>query len=256
MKNLIKLTFTLAVCAIASLAHAGPNQDLADWCVNRMRTWAPPGKSFYPDAKETEDEGVARYRAIVADAMAVVYDPTEAPIFSGADGRAKTLAVVLSIADSESGFRKDVDLGLGKYGQGDGGRSWCMMQIQLSTANPVTKKTFQRIALKGDSFEYTTDPNKGFGGEDLVSNRQSCFRVGLHMVRNSFKACAANSVENRLAVYATGRCDSGWPQSAVRVGKAIRWFKAAPPPADDATVMAALAAPTVVATTGTVVPAE
>lgn len=208
-----------------------PSQAVQGWALDRMTAWSPPGKSLYPDARETEDEGKLRYETIVRDAMSVAYDPVEPPLFNNDPiGRAKTLAVMLAIADSESGgFRKDVDFNIGKLSRGDGGKSWCLMQIQLSRPN-ADGRTNVRIGLKGDQYEYVYAKDKGFGGEDLIANRKACFRVALHMARESFRACGSLPVEDRLSIYAGGDCTVGRAASRVRVGKAIRWLAAKAPP--------------------------
>jgi hypothetical protein len=221
-----------------------------DWAFDQMVAWSPPGHSFYPDAAEEEQAGKTRYHEIVRDAMSVAYDPAEPPLFATRHwangkmevsddpiGRAKTLAVMLAIARSESGgYRRDVDFNIGKKARGDGGKSWCIMQIQLSKPD-ASGKTSTRIGLKGDQYEYVYVKDKGFGGEDLISDRKACFRVALHMARESFRACGSLPVEERLSVYAGGNCEDGRPQSRVRVGNAIRWLAAKAPPRQDLDVM-------------------
>lgn len=254
MKKIIHSLVLFAAALIAVLpgfARADgtltPSQAVHDWAFSQMTAWSPPGHSFYPDAKESEDDARTRYHSIVRDAMAVAYDPSEAPLFSNKKfvngkwetfddpiGRAKTLAVMLAVADSESGgYRKDVDLNVGKLARGDGGRSWCIMQILLSKPN-ADGRTDQRIALKGDTYEFVRAKDKGYGGEDLIANRRACFRVALHMARESFRACASLPVEERLSVYAGGDCTVGRAASRVRVGKAVRWLAQKAPPHVDA----------------------
>jgi len=214
-----------------------PSQAVHTWAISRMTAWSPPGHSFYPDARETEEEGRARYDDIVRDAMAVAYDPAEPPLFKDSIGRAKTLAVMLAIARSESGgYRRDVDFNIGKKARGDGGKSWCIMQIQLSRPDS-SGRTSTRIGLKGDQYEYVYVKDKGFGGEDLIADRKACFRVALHMARESFRACVNLPVEERLSVYAGGNCEDGRPQSRVRVGNAIRWLAEKAPPGVDQDVL-------------------
>lgn len=243
------VAFLMAV--LPGLARADesmtPSQAVHEWAFSQMTTWSPPGHSFYPDAKESEDEAKARYRSIVRDAMAVAYDPSEPPLFVNRKfvngkwdvsddpiGRAKTLAVILAIADSESGgYRKDVDFNIGKLARGDGGKSWCVMQILLSRPD-ANGQTSTRIALKGDQYEYVYTKDKGYGGEDLIANRRTCFRVALHMARESFRACANLPVEERLSIYAGGDCTVGRAASRVRVGKAVRWLAQKAPPHVDA----------------------
>jgi len=243
MKKLAILALTVltaAVCALVSRdSRAGVPVSLEDWCVTQMSEWAPPGKSFFKNAKETEEEGTARYRSIARDAISVAYDPAEAPLFPGPYGRAKTLATMLGIADSESGFRKDVDTGSGSQAKGDSGASWCLMQVQLGVA--VNGKSPNRVVLKGGVYEFAYDGVSGFGGEDLVRNRKACFRVALHIMRDSFRQCADLPVDERLAIYTSGNHDSGRAASKIRVGKAIRWLAAIAPPLEDSAVMSKMA---------------
>ncbi len=225
----------------ASAAGLPDIVSLYRWALDHVVEASPPGKSQYPEAKETEDDGRARYDAIVRDAVAVAYDPSEAPIFPATDpiARAKTLAVMLGIMEAESGFRKDVDKGRGMDSKGDNGESWCLMQIRLSTIGR-DGKTGVRIGLKGDGFEYVYDKSLGYGGEDMVEDRRVCIRVGLHMARVSFRNCRALPVDERLSAYASGNCEDGKAKSRYRMGLAIRWLAKKAPPMDDLSVMAAL----------------
>jgi len=244
MKKLALLfNLLLALTLFTVRAHAAPTvQDVATWATARMAAWQPAGKSFYADAKETEADGLARYDVIARDAFSVAFDPSEPPLFSGPNGRAKTMATLLAIASWESGFRRDVDLGLGPAARGDGGRSHCMMQIQLSTVDPSTKRTKMRVVMDGDGWKFAYDGKTGWGGEDLVQDRQKCFRAGLHMARVSFRACSGLPVAERLSVYASGNCTAGRAASALRMNRAIKWVAQAPPPGDDS-VLQALVSP-------------
>lgn len=229
----------ISLCAMPGTARSDTESSstVHEWAFERVSMWSPPGKSVYPGAEESEEDAVDRYRSIVDDAMAVAYDPSEPPLFANdVYGRAKTLAVMLSIADSESGFRKDVDTGVGPLSRGDGGRSWCLMQILLSKPKQ-DGRTQSRVSLKGDVYDRHFDGKTGLGGEDLVTDRKACFRVALHMARESFRACRSLPVDERLSVYAGGDCKVGRGASRVRVGKAIRWLAKKAPPRTDAQVL-------------------
>jgi len=210
---------------------------LHQWLTNRMLSWMPPGRSYIPDAKETPKEGKTRYEKIADAMISVVYDPSEHPIFIGKYGRARTLALIASISWFESGYRKDVDLGVGAFGRGDHGRSWCMMQIMLGVPNAKIGGTRSRVFLTQNSFKVVqpNDPEwaSAYSGEDLVQDRQKCFRTGLHLLRNSFKACGNLPVEDRLGVYGSGRCRAGWKPGRYRVRKAQRWLASGKPPLTD-----------------------
>lgn len=207
--------------------------DVVSWASKKITVWSPPGRTFYPDALETSEEALSRYRSIANDALSVAFDPQEAPLFKGPYGRMRTAALILAVARSESGFRKDVDFGLGPHSKGDGGQSWCLMQVKLGMA--VKGRTKLRLSMQKEGVKYNTD-DSSWGGEDLISDRQKCFRAGLHIMRNSFLFCAHLPVEERLSSYTSGSCDNGKDSSKVRVGSAMRWLSVSPPPASDQTL--------------------
>lgn len=227
------ITF-IFLTTISSALNAASLTDMEEWITGRMLKWVPVGKSYYKDAKETEEEGRNRYLSIAKDAISVAYDLNEKPIFPGPYGRSKTLAVMLAIAESESAFRKDVDYGIGKYARGDGGRSWCLMQIQLSS--PVKGKTRIRLDLNTEYFNYVSHAS-AIGGEDLVSNRKLCFRSALRMIRKSFDICSRSKVENRLSMYTGEGCSSKSPKSKYKMTKAINWLKDKIAPLNDMEVL-------------------
>ncbi len=185
------------------------------WIVALIVSAAPPGRTqYFPDAKETEAETLTRYNEIARDVVEVVYDRNERPLFSGPYGRANTVTVVLAVMTYESHFRKDVDFGRGKFSKGDGGRSWGLMQVNLGA---------RRIELVTASpgFAFTSDPNRGWSGEDLVRDRKKGVRAGLAILRSSF-ACGKPDLE-KLNAYASGKCDSGQAESKTRMGLALLW---------------------------------
>lgn len=203
------------------------------WVLGIIMMVSPVGQRWsYPEANnETEVEREARYRSIASDLLTVVYDPVEKPLLARNDSvyaRAKTALVLLAIASRESGFRRDVDFGVGKYARGDQGRSWCLMQVQLGAPNEKTGKSPTRIVLdeKTGGYAWAYDGKTGYGGEDLVKDRKACFRAALHMVRVSFNACWNLPAEERLRVYAAGHCgEEGSKASRNRMGLAQRWMK-------------------------------
>lgn len=162
--------------------------------------------------RETAEERAARYESIAADLVAVVFDPDERPLFAGDDGRAKTATVLLGLTRYESDWHKDVDAGL-RSGRGDKGRSWCLGQVLLDDAGE--KKT-----------------PEGWTGPDLVADRKKCWRVVLHRARESFAACRDLPVNERLALYARGSCDSedGRRLSRTRMNLALALFAHKAPP--------------------------
>lgn len=131
------------------------------------------------EAKESAADGEARYKQIAEDLAEVI--ESEKPLFAGPLGRQKTAALMLSIQFFESGFRRDVDLGLGKFGRGDFGRSWCLNQIQ-------TGKMPGTVPIDHPEMSKWT-------GEDLVKDRKKCFRAGLEILRRSMAMCKSATVK-------------------------------------------------------------
>ena len=140
------------------------------WLVAAMFAWTP--------AKESDR---ARYTEIASDLAAVVYDPEEKPLYPGEDGRAKTALLLASIAAHESTFRVDVEDGRAR---GDGGTSWCFMQLHIGSGKTV----------------------EGWTGPDVTSDRKRCFRAGLHIAQESFRMCAGSPPNEMLSAYASGQC--------------------------------------------------
>ena len=190
------------------------------WAVALMVSWAPPGRSHIKDAIEEPEAGKARYEEIARAAARVAYDPATPPLFRGPRGRASTMALLLAVASHESGFRRDVDLGIGKLARGSGTDS-CLLQIRVG---------------KGKTAE-------GWTHEDLVGDREKCFRAGHSLIKRSFGACRRLPLLDWLGAYTRGRCARDEPLSRARLGRALRAQQA---PLDDA---AALAAATATATT-------
>lgn len=198
------------------LAEGSTEIPVDTWAQNQIEKWSPPGVSWYPDARESEEEARERYSHIVHDLLSVTYDPSERPLFSGPMGRARTTALMLSVAQTESGFRRDVDFGIGKDAKGDSGESHCLMQVRLSKAR-ADGKTDRRITLNGPYYAFTTASDSGFGGEDLLADRKTCFRAALHIMRQSFHSCHRLPVEERLGIYTSGDCERGRRSSRVRM---------------------------------------
>lgn len=142
-------------------------------------------------AAETLAEAHVRYASIAADMQAVVWSEPPLP------GRthAETAALVASVAFFESGFRKDVDFGVGKYGRGDNGGSWCLMQRHV-----------------------------GKDGEYLVQDRRRCLREGLRVMRQSLAACGD------LSAYTNGHCVKGDKSARNRQALATRIMSRLSPP--------------------------
>jgi hypothetical protein len=208
------------------------------WIVSLITSVAPIGqKQYIPEATESIEEAEARYNSIAFDAMSVAYDPQEKPLFSGSRGRARTVMVILAASTYESSFRRDVDLGIGKLSKGDGGKSWCLNQINLGKADAEGNTPNRIVVTPGGGYKFTNNPTEGWGGTDLVQDRQKCFRAALAVIRSSFAATANQPLEVRLKVYASGRLDRGEEASRRRMGLAMRWMVTKSPNFKDGEVL-------------------
>lgn len=241
MKALSVVFLVLLLLASVFVVDVRASEDIRNtltaWCTTKMASWSPPGSSAVPGAAESPEEAFVRYNEIARNAIDTVYDPKETPIFKGKLARAKTLGVLLSTLQSESSFRKDVDFGVGDKARGDGGRSWCLAQIRLSTPQK-NGRTKVRIFLDSSPlYGYVMDGSTGLGGEDLVRDRKSCLRVALHMIRGSFLACARYPTEHRLSSYVRRDCIRGQEISRSRMERVSKWFKSSPPPFNDTEVL-------------------
>lgn len=200
------------------------------WIVSLITSVAPIGrKQYIPEATESIEEAEARYNSIAFDAMSVAYNPLEKPLFSGSRGRARTVMVILAASTYESSFRRDVDLGIGKLSKGDDGKSWCLNQINLGKSDADGNTPNRIIVNIGGGYKFTTNPDEGWSGTDLVQDRQKCFQAALAVIRSSFAATSGLPLESRLKVYASGSLDKGEEASRRRMGLAIRWMSTRSP---------------------------
>jgi hypothetical protein len=148
-----------------------------------MLALSPTGRH----SRESADDGATRYASIVRDATTAV--ELDGQVFTGDQSR--TVALLLAISYHESAWRLDVDDGRTR---GDGGRSWCLAQLNVGT---------------GQTWE-------GWTGPELVADRTKCFRAALRLVKLSLGACRSLPVADRLAQYASGSCLKGREESRGR----------------------------------------
>jgi len=243
--------------------EVSPYKKLVDWSVKGMVKRARPGSrrfpifnvKKYPDAIESYEDGLQRYRAVARDAISVAFDPDEAPLFGGRYGRHRTLSLLLSIASWESGYKKHVDYDISPQARGDSGRSWCLMQVNLGKpicvdethkrlpppvdgkceiGRPSTPSVLSFHDGKVDILRNDANaPSDAVSGQDLIANRKLCFRAGLRIIKKSFAACKGNPLEDRLAAYASGSCDAGKVESKRRIGGMRSWMTMRPIPMMD-----------------------
>jgi hypothetical protein len=171
-------------------------ETLAAWLLTAMITWNPPAQH-----REGEKAATERYTSMANDIAVVVLDNDESPLFEGPQGRPQTALLIAATASFESGYRKDVDTGKTK---GDSGRSWCILQIQI----------FGKTA-------------ENWTGDELIQDRTKCLRAGLHKMKESFTACKALPLIDRLSGYTSGSCKAE-PRAEWRMKRALGWFKGHP----------------------------
>jgi hypothetical protein len=182
---------------------------LASWLLGIMVSNVPPGRSNFPDeARESADQGRARYTEIAEALAEVSLDPAEKPVFDGKKGRERTAALMLAIAYHESGLRRDVDLGLGRHH--GGGRYFCLMQVAVEKRKGKTPE--------------------GWTGADLVASRQRCFRSALHILQRARAGCRKQGSDAWLRLYTSGHCDRGRLPAEKRLTTWRSWLGAHPLP--------------------------
>lgn len=200
---------------------------MTEWLFGILALAAPldrasPDREF-PGFEETVDERSARYTSIAADLERFVFAEETKPVFAGPHGRARTAALLLSIAYHESGFAKDVDVGpcyrgkSGKSSRCDSGMSACLMQLHIGDGKTA----------------------EGWTQADLFADRTKCFAAGLRLVRGSFGACRALPLRHRLAAYASGSCAHGHAASEALMDMAERFATHAKVPGKDETFVIA-----------------
>lgn len=200
------------------------------WMVAFMVSQAPAGHpTTVLNAKETKEEALIRYESIARDVASVVSE--EEPLFKGATGRIQTASVILSIMAYESSFRRDVDLGVGKFAKGDNGKSVCLMQLNVGQSRTYAwNAKLNRLAAPTDAAE---DVLEGWTAQELLADRKKCVRAGYRMVRMSFSAGSGMPVTERLRVYASGSIGGGSKESRSRMGLALRYYVEHKPSFDD-----------------------
>ena len=204
------------------------------WIVAFIISVSPPGRNSYvPDARETREEAVARYESIARDIVTVVTE--EEPLFSGPTGRIRTASVIMSIMFFESGFRRDVDLGIGKLAKGDNGNSVCMMQLNIGKGRTFAWNTVKnRPSLPADPADEVV---QGWTQQEISADRKKCIRAGYRIMRISFGSGRGLPSLDKLRVYASGSVNGGVKESHARMGMALRYYSANRPTFKDGDVI-------------------
>jgi hypothetical protein len=195
------------------------------WLVSFMLTLP-----YQPSKHETKDQRDVRITAIATDMVEVAFDPKEASVISGPNGRAATAFLGIAIASFEGeGFRVDIDLDLNRKerlskGEEDGGRSHCLMQIMTHKGHSAP----WNVAKKRPWRRSDTEAPESFTVEQL-RDRKNCFRAGLRALRSSWGSCGGKE-EDALRLYASGSCTKGGEISRKRVAAFRSWYYARPVP--------------------------
>jgi hypothetical protein len=203
------------------------------WILTMMTVTAPPSRfesAATKDAKESVEDASARYREIATDIVEASFQEDVKPAFGGVHGRAKTALAVAAIFFTESGFRRDVDLGTNhaserKKGLNDFGHSWCMGQLNLGW------KMIPDPEHEGGFIDTSTRKTlEGWTGRDLLSDRRKCIIATITHIRSSLSVCYHLPLAERLAQYARGSCLSavGRRMSRAKMFVYARWQKSIP----------------------------
>ena len=177
------------------------------WILAAMNSLSPAHRAhFEKEAMESYVQADTRYREIAENTVDKAMTTT--PLFSGKRARISTAMFVTVMWFMESGFRRDIDLGTSRVrlrhtGLNDFGRSWCMGQINLGSKR-VLDPAHPGMWLETSN---TLTP-QGWSGPELVTDRGKCAVVTIETLRQSMLACRSLPMNQRLAAYAAGRCDS------------------------------------------------
>ncbi len=93
--------------------------------------------------------------------------------------------------------------------------------------------------IKTEDGQYVQDSGQttaeGWSGRDLVADRVKCFTAGRNAMKRSMSACSSLPSNERLAAYASGRCDSAVGQrlSVTRMRTAMKIWGLHPLPAPE-----------------------
>lgn len=186
---------------------------ITSWITAALASWIWSSPAGQADAQGRE--------ALAAQQIeAVAFDPAEEPLYRGPNGRARTAALLASIAANETRLDAKVLAGNCRPGTCDGGEAYGAFQIHPGKNG---------IALLPRGYVHcgAREPadRKCYTGAEIVADGALGARVALHMLRHT-----------GLGSY-TGEGSEG-PLAQKRKGDAQDWAAAHPPPASDADVLA------------------
>jgi len=155
---------------------------LIAWIMVALMAIAPP--ATIDGRPQSPQDATPRYRAVAEAIVRVAYDTSESPSGLGPFARFEEAALLTAIVGTESGMHPDV---LAGKKRGDGGRSWCVVQMNIG---------------KGKTVE-------GWTGPELAADIDKCLKAGLHAARRSIGACRNLSRTSQLSGYTRGSCVEG-----------------------------------------------
>jgi hypothetical protein len=129
-------------------------------------------------------------------AEAIAHASESDPLFPVEDrGEARTAALLVAVAWHESRFKPDA--------VSANRRGLCLYQLDRS---------------------FFDEPKKALSDPDL------CARTAIKILRRSLEACRGRAPNERLAVFVSGTCDRGGPESRYRMSLAQRLLREHPMP--------------------------
>lgn len=159
-----------------------------------MISWVPlneGGLCYWPVSQSCLDRANQHYQEIAKDVAEVVYEPNTKLPFDGADAKAKTALLMVSIASTESHFNKDVD---DCRRTGDHGIAFGLWQTHTPRAA-------------------------------TCNDRKQALRLAIGIVVQSFEACKDYPLIDRMAVYTSGSCHVNWRPSHIKMYRAFNYLK-------------------------------
>lgn len=131
-----------------------------------------------------------------ATAEAIAHAAESDPLFAEEDhGSERTATILVSLAWYESHFKPDA--------RSKDGKTLCLYQVERSSL---------------------PDPKKALTDPDM------CTKAAMKILHRSFEQCKKRPLEERMALYMSGQCDRGGPESRYRMYLAKKLLKDHPAP--------------------------
>ena len=227
MRIHLALWALVAATAIAPLAHASDPSPVT-WLLGLFAHHAKAAPACKivtactADEQAVRDEYAAVRLEIARAAVAVAYDTTEAPLFTGAHARARTALRLAAIGAHETGLQPKFVKGCNKD-RGGG--------VACGVGQVHTGDYGLRLLGSGKILQCTKADHDGcLTSADLLADPVAMQRAMLHILRTG-----------GLSLYTgEGNAVEGDASLTIRDWE-TRWYKAHPPPAKDDDVLEAIA---------------